>query len=117
MTIGTAGWFFFYAIFALAIQRNDAFNTVTSIFYFVLLFASSMFYPIDPLPALFQAAALANPITWHVDVMRYATIGLGDPKTIALEACRLRRVHAGVVCRRVDGAAAPRIGSIVKISP
>src|SRR5262245_37674328 len=44
--IGTAGWFFFYATFALMIRRNDAFNTVTSVFYFVFLFASSMFYPI-----------------------------------------------------------------------
>jgi len=86
VTIGTAGWFFFYAIFALAIQRNDAFNTVTSIFYFVFLFASSMFYPIDPLPRVFRLAALANPITWHVDVMRFATIGLGEPRQIALEA-------------------------------
>src|SRR4029453_14090346 len=51
--VGTARWFFFYAIFALAIRRNDAFNTVTSIFYFVFLFASSMFYPIDPLPQPF----------------------------------------------------------------
>jgi len=83
---GTAGWFFFYAIFALRIRRNDAFNTVTSIFYFVFLFASSMFYPIDPLPAAFRIAALANPITWHVDVMRFATIGLGNPRLIALEA-------------------------------
>src|SRR4051812_41770845 len=86
VVIGTAGWFFFYAIFALAIRRNDAFNTVTSIFYFVFLFASSMFYPIDPLPAAFRAIALANPITWHVDVMRFATIGLGDPRRIGLEA-------------------------------
>jgi ABC-2 type transport system permease protein len=84
--VGTAGWFFFYAIFALTIRRNDAFNTVTSIFYFVFLFASSMFYPVDPLPAAFRAAALANPITWHVDVMRFATIGQGDPRRIALEA-------------------------------
>ena len=86
VVVGTAGWFFFYAIFALAIRRNDAFNTVTSIFYFVFLFASSMFYPIDPLPAAFRIAALANPITWHVDVMRFATIGLGNPRLIALEA-------------------------------
>jgi ABC-type multidrug transport system permease subunit len=86
VVVGTAGWFFFYAIFALAIRRNDAFNTITSIFYFVFLFASSMFYPVDPLPAAFRAVALANPITWHVDVMRFATIGLGDPQTIALEA-------------------------------
>jgi ABC-2 type transport system permease protein len=84
--VGTAGWFFFYAIFALAIRRNDAFNTVTSIFYFVFLFASSMFYPIDPLPSAFRAVALANPITWHVDVLRFATIGLGDPRHIAIEA-------------------------------
>jgi ABC-2 type transport system permease protein len=84
--IGTAGWFFFYAIFALAIRRNDAFNTVTSIFYFVFLFASSMFYPVEPLPAVFRMAARLNPITWHVDVMRFATIGLGDPARIGAEA-------------------------------
>jgi len=86
VVVGTAGWFFFYAIFALTIRRNDAFNTVTSIFYFVFLFASSMFYPIDPLPVAFRVAALANPITWHVDVLRFATIGLGNPPAIALEA-------------------------------
>jgi ABC-2 type transport system permease protein len=85
VVVGTAGWFFFYAIFALWIRRNDAFNTVTSIFYFVFLFASSMFYPLDPLPSLFRFAAYANPITWHVDVLRYATIGMGSPGLIALE--------------------------------
>ena len=85
-TVGTAGWFLFYAIFALRIRRNDAFNTVTSIFYFCFLFASSMFYPLDPLPAAFRMAAYANPITWQVDVLRYATIGVGDPGRIALEA-------------------------------
>lgn len=78
MVVGTAGWFFFYAIFALVIRRNDAFNTVTSIFYFVFLFASSMFYPIEPLPEVFRQIALANPITWQVDVLRYATVGIGD---------------------------------------
>jgi len=85
-TVGTAGWFFFYAIFALRIRRNDAFNTVTSVFYFVFLFASSMFYPLDPLPRGFRLVAYANPITWQVDVLRYATIGLGDAWTIARES-------------------------------
>ena len=86
VSLGTAGWFFFYAIFALKMRRNDAFNTVTSIFYFVFLFASSMFYPLDPLPRVFQLFGYANPITWHVDVLRYATIGLGDPRTILFES-------------------------------
>ncbi len=83
---GTIGWFFFYACFALRIRRNDAFNTVTSILYFALQFASSMFYPLEPLPAWLRAISFANPITWHVDVMRFASIGLGHPTTIAWEA-------------------------------
>jgi ABC-2 type transport system permease protein len=86
VTIGTAGWFFFYAIFALRLRRNDAFNTVTSVFYFVFLFASSMFYPVEPLPAAFRVAALLNPITWQVDVLRFATIGYGSAGQIAVES-------------------------------
>ena len=84
--VGTAGWFFFYAIFALRIRANDAFNTVTSVFYFVFLFASSMFYPLDPLPRMFRMAALANPITWQIDVLRYATIGIGDGRAMLIES-------------------------------
>ncbi len=84
--IGTAGWFFFYAIFALRIRRNDAYNTVTSVFYFVFLFASSMFYPLDPLPRAFRIAAFANPITWQIDVLRYATIGVGSAGAVTIEA-------------------------------
>jgi ABC-2 type transport system permease protein len=86
LVVGPAAWFYLYAMFALRIRRNDVFNAVTSILYFVLIFVSSMFYPTDPLPRWFAAAALANPITWQVDVLRYATIGLGDPGRVALEA-------------------------------
>jgi ABC-2 type transport system permease protein len=82
---GTAGWFYFYAIFALRIRRNDTFNTVTSIFYFVFLFASSMFYPLEPLPAWFRAAAMANPITWQVDILRYGSIGVGNIQQLLWE--------------------------------
>lgn len=85
VVVGTAGWFFFYAIFALKIRRNDIFNTVTSIFYFVFMFASSMFYPLEPLPAWFRRAALANPITWHVDFLRFSTIGVGDVSRLLWE--------------------------------
>ena len=84
--VGTAGWFFFYAVFALRIRRNDAFNTVTSVFYFFFLFASSMFYPLEPLPRAFQIVARLNPITWQVDVLRYATLGAGPPSLVAIEA-------------------------------
>ncbi len=82
---GTAGWFFFYAIFALRIRRNDLFNSVTSVFYFVFLFASSIFYPLEPLPAWFRRAALVNPVTWQVDFLRFSTLGVGAPRRILLE--------------------------------
>jgi ABC-type multidrug transport system permease subunit len=51
----------------------------------VFLFASSMFYPLEPLPAAFRVVAYANPITWQVDVLRYATVGLGDASAVPLE--------------------------------
>jgi ABC-2 type transport system permease protein len=86
VVVGTAGWFFFYAIFALRIRRNDIFNTVTSIFYFAFLFASSMFYPLEPLPAWFRFVGYANPITWHVDVLRYLTVGVGHGGIVVVEA-------------------------------
>ncbi len=83
---GTAAWFFFYAIFALRIRRNDVFNSVVNVSYFVFLFVSSIFYPLGPLPHWFRASALANPITWEVDLFRYSSIGLGVPKQLVWEA-------------------------------
>ena len=85
VVIGTMGWAAFYSIFALTTRRNDVFNAVTSIFYFVFLFASSIFYPLETLPTWFRFSAYVNPITWQVDVMRYATIGVGEPRTLLLE--------------------------------
>lgn len=85
MALGTAGWFFLYAVCALSTRRNDIFNTVTAILYFVLLFASSMFYPIEPLPRWFRVVAQANPITWQIDCFRYASLGMGSARRVAIE--------------------------------
>lgn len=49
--LGIAGWFFALAIFAFLIHRNDTFNTFINVLYFVLMFVSSMFYPLDSVPA------------------------------------------------------------------
>jgi len=86
VVIGTAGWFFFLTSFALRIRRNDMFNTFLNIAYFLLMFASSLFYPLDGLPAWLRNASYANPLTWHTDVLRYTTIGVGAPETVLLEA-------------------------------
>jgi len=86
IVIGTAGWFFFYTILAVKIRRNDMFNSVTSALYFVFLFFSSMFYPLGPLPAALRLVAYANPLTWEIDLLRYGSIGLGDPHALVVEA-------------------------------
>jgi ABC-2 type transport system permease protein len=85
---GTACWFFFFAIFALRTRRMDVFNSLTSVFYFLFLFASSMFYPLDPLPVWFRGAALVNPITWQVDLLRFGSIGV-DTGYLPQEAAAL----------------------------
>lgn len=86
VVLGTAAWFFFLAIFALRIRRNDIFNTFLNISYFVLMFASSMFYPIETMPAWLKTMALLNPLTWHTDVLRYTAVGVGSVDTIMIEA-------------------------------
>jgi ABC-2 type transport system permease protein len=86
VVVGTAGWFFFYSIFALSTRRNDIFNTVNSILYFVLLFASNVFYPLEPLPKWLRIAAFANPVTWQIDCLRWGTIGIGSTGRIAWES-------------------------------
>jgi ABC-2 type transport system permease protein len=84
--VGTAGWFFFLAVFAFLIRRNDLFNTILNVAYFVLIFLSSMFYPLDNVPGWFRSLSLLNPLTWHTDILRYLTIGIGDASTILLES-------------------------------
>ena len=86
MGVGTAGWFFFLSTFALRIQRNDVFNTVMNFFYFFLLFASSMFYPLEPLPEALRWVARANPLTWQADFLRYASLGYGGGAELVFEA-------------------------------
>jgi ABC-2 type transport system permease protein len=86
VVVGTAGWFFFLASFALRIRRNDMFNTFINVAYFVLMFASSMFYPLDALPPWLKALSMANPLTWHTEVLRFTTIGVGSLSAVVPQA-------------------------------
>jgi ABC-2 type transport system permease protein len=86
---GTASWFFFFAALALRIRRMDIFNTVTSLCYILLMFASSMFYPLETLPDWFRSIALANPLTWLTDLFRFATLGTGQPTLLVIQAILL----------------------------
>jgi len=63
----------------------DAFNTLTSASYILLMFFSSMFYPLTGLPVWFRGAAYLNPMTWQVDLLRFSLFGVGTPAVLLLE--------------------------------
>ncbi len=89
VVLATAGWFFLFSAFAIKLDRMDAFNTVTSAAYILLMFFSSMFYPLANLPIWFRVPAYLNPMTWQVDLLRFSLLGIGSPKVLVLEALAL----------------------------
>jgi ABC-2 type transport system permease protein len=86
VAVTTGGWFFLFAIAAISMKRMDSFNTLTSAAYILLMFLSTMFYPLDGLPAWFQTAAMLNPMTWQVDLLRFSLLGSGTSTVLMLEA-------------------------------
>ena len=87
--VSTAAWFYFFSIFAISMRRMDSFNTVTSASYILLMFFSSLFYPLDGLPRWFQAIAYLNPMTWQVDLVRHSLLGTGDQTALWFEGAAL----------------------------
>lgn len=86
IALTTGGWFFLFAIAGIRMTRMDSFNTLTSAAYILLMFLSTMFYPLDGLPAWFQTVAMFNPMTWQVDLLRFGLLGTGAPSVLVLEA-------------------------------
>lgn len=84
--LGTAGWFFLFSLVSIRVRRNDVYQTIINVFYFVLLFASNIFYPLEPMPGWLKSVAVANPITWQVDLLRDATIGFSSGLDLWMEA-------------------------------
>jgi ABC-2 type transport system permease protein len=83
--IATAGWFFLFSVFAIKLARMDAFNTVLSAAYILLMFLSSMFYPLSDLPVWFRVPAYLNPMTWQVDLLRFSLLGVGTITPLLFE--------------------------------
>jgi ABC-2 type transport system permease protein len=86
IVVTTAGWFFFFSIFSIRLNRMDSFNTFTSASYIILMFISTMFYPIDAMPAWFRFLARLNPMTWQVDLLRFSVLGSSSTTMIIAES-------------------------------
>jgi ABC-2 type transport system permease protein len=87
--IATASWFFLFSAFAIKLVRMDAFNTVTSAAYILLMFFSSMFYPLTNVPVWFRVISYLNPLTWQVDLLRFGLLGIGQRTPLVLEIVAL----------------------------
>jgi ABC-2 type transport system permease protein len=108
VVVTTAGWFFLFSIFAIRLRRMDAFNTLTSAAYIILMFISTMFYPIADLPVWFRSLAQVNPMTWQVDIVRFSLLGAGSGTAILMEAlafCGFTFVCLWFAVRAIDRAA------------
>jgi len=108
VVVTTAGWFFLFSIFAIRLRRMDSFNTFTSAAYIILMFISTMFYPVADMPAWFRIVARLNPMTWQVDMVRFSLLGAGSPTTIVLEGlafCAFTVVCLVFAVRTIDRAA------------
>ncbi|MEP7245853.1 MAG: ABC transporter permease [Gammaproteobacteria bacterium] len=93
--VATAGWFFVFSAFAVALSRMDVFYAVTSAAYIFLMFFSSMFYPLNSVPQWFKVLSYLNPLTWQTDLARFALLGVGERTPLLCEGAALS-VFCGV---------------------
>jgi ABC-2 type transport system permease protein len=101
--LATCAWFFMFSMFANALERMDAFNTVSSAAYILLMFFSSMLYPLDAVPVWFRVVSWANPMTWQVDLLRFGMLGVGHRTPLLLEAAGLLVFSAACLVFAVRG--------------
>jgi ABC-2 type transport system permease protein len=95
IAVTNAGWCFLWSTVALSLRKMDLFNTITSAAYVLLMFFSSLFYPLAPLPAWYRVIAYCNPMTWQVDLLRYSLLGVGQSGHLWLECVAMIVVGAG----------------------
>jgi ABC-2 type transport system permease protein len=68
---------------AANLRRLESFRFVAVFVTVPLYFLSGMFFPVETMPPAMRLAALCNPLTYAVDLLRYATL---DVHALPLEA-------------------------------
>jgi ABC-2 type transport system permease protein len=63
---------------AVPLRRLDSFRLVAALVTVPLYLCSGIFYPVDTLPAPTRWIAHANPLTYGVDLLRYALLGVHE---------------------------------------
>jgi ABC-2 type transport system permease protein len=84
--LAQSAMFFIFYVVAIKIHQMDAYNAIVGVMYVLMMFLSSMFYPLATMPGWFQVVSYVNPITWQVDLLRFALLGLGTSSTLIVKA-------------------------------
>jgi ABC-2 type transport system permease protein len=87
--VSTAAWFSILTGLAIRSKRMDTYNAIASAMYLLLMFFSSMFYPLNDVPYWFRAISYLNPLTWQIDLLRYAISDIGDGFMATLDGVAL----------------------------
>jgi ABC-2 type transport system permease protein len=75
-------------IVSTAIKTDEVLNVVFNIIMPPLLFLSSVFFPLENVPAFIRVLALANPLTYAADMFRAGMLGL-QPSYLSYEVLLL----------------------------
>jgi ABC-2 type transport system permease protein len=72
-------------LIASGLRSLESFRTVAVFLTFPLYLLSGMFFPVSTMPGPMRVLALANPLTYAVDLFRYSTTSLAE-LSLALDA-------------------------------
>lgn len=87
-------------VLAIPLRRLDSFRLVAALVTVPLYLFSGIFYPVSTLPIPTRWIALANPLTYGVDLLRYALLGVHElplGRSVALLALLTVLAVAGAV--------------------
>lgn len=79
--LGTVFFGAFAISLSVALKSSESFQIISAVTFFIFLFTSSVFFPIDRAPNYIQAVSLLNPLTYTTDIFR---AGLFDAPTLLL---------------------------------
>ncbi len=63
---------------AMKIRSHEGFQLIVNLLGMPILFVSGVFYPIDTMPTWMKMLAYINPLTYAVDISRYALTGVSS---------------------------------------
>lgn len=63
-------------VLSVKLRSSESFQILSTFIFFVFLFTSSVFYPVEKVPLAIQIVSLVNPLTYVADIFRAGLLGI-----------------------------------------